>query len=49
MSDSRTPPMSDPILPRIDGPEDLKSLSEEQLQALAQGRCASTSSRRWGR
>jgi 1-deoxy-D-xylulose-5-phosphate synthase len=27
--------MSDPILPRIEGPEDLKSLSEEQLQALA--------------
>ncbi len=28
--------MSDRILPRIDGPEDLKSLSEEQLQELAQ-------------
>src|SRR6195256_5200577 len=28
--------MSDRILPRIDGPEDLKTLSEEQLQELAQ-------------
>jgi len=28
--------MSDRILPRIEGPEDLKTLSEEQLQALAQ-------------
>ncbi len=28
--------MSERILPRIDGPDDLKALSEEQLQALAQ-------------
>ena len=28
--------MSEPILPGVEGPEDLKSLSEEQLQQLAQ-------------
>lgn len=28
--------MSEPILPRVDGPEDLRSLSDEQLQQLAQ-------------
>jgi 1-deoxy-D-xylulose-5-phosphate synthase len=28
--------MSEPILPRVDGPEDLRGLSDEQLQQLAQ-------------
>ncbi|MBB4664831.1 1-deoxy-D-xylulose-5-phosphate synthase [Conexibacter arvalis] len=28
--------MSEPILPRVEGPEDLKGLSDEQLQQLAQ-------------